>query len=171
MIHIDRMTRQGRLVGLVVLGMVACAEAQKRDTAECVVKSVADGDSFTCADRSRVRLLGIDAPERDQAPFGAEARRHLLTLMPIGATLRLETDMRPRDQHGRILAYAYDADGRMINEAIARAGYVTVLSYAPNVRHIERIRKAVRQARTAKRGLWKTKAFDCSPLEHRRGRC
>lgn len=173
------------LAGLALI-LATVAEAQHRRTAipteptnsgsrgttlSCTVQSIADGDSFTCADRTRVRLLLIDAPERSQAPFGASARRQLLKLLPAGTVIRLEPDVQRHDRYGRLLAYAYLADGRMANEEMARAGYVMVLSYPPNIRHIESIRAAVQQARNAKRGLWSTSAFDCSPRDYRQRRC
>jgi micrococcal nuclease len=137
----------------------------------CVVTKIADGDSFTCADKTKIRLLLIDAPERDQEPFGKAARRQLMELLPLGDTVWLETDVRPYDRYRRMLAYVYLADGRMVNEEMARAGYVVVLSYPPNVRYLERIRTAVRQAQASTRGLWSTSAFACAPRDHRRRRC
>ena len=57
------------------------------------------------------------------------------------------------------------------NEEMARLGLVVVSIYQPNVRHVDRIRAAVEEARAAKRGLWSTAAFACLPSDHRRGRC
>jgi micrococcal nuclease len=146
---------------------ITAATPQRR----CIVKRVADGDTFSCTDGTKVRLLLIDAPERDQGPFGKMARRYLLRLVDIGDTVRLEPDVQRRDRYGRLLAYTYLGDGRMVNEEMARAGYVVVLSYPPNVRYLERIRTAVRGAQLAKRGLWSTSAFECTPRDHRRKRC
>jgi endonuclease YncB( thermonuclease family) len=65
----------------------------------------------------------------------------------------------------------YLADGRMLNEEMARAGMVAALVYPPNVKHVARIRAAVRDARQNRRGLWATDFFDCSPRDYRAGRC
>jgi len=140
-------------------------------TVPCVVRKITDGDTFTCKNGTKVRLLLIDAPEHDQKPFGAMARSHLMTLIRAGDTVRLETDVQRHDRYHRLLAYAYLSDGRMINEEMARAGYVLALSYPPDVRYIERIRKAIDGARAAKRGLWRTGAFQCTPYDHRRQWC
>jgi micrococcal nuclease len=85
--------------------------------------------------------------------------------------VRIETDVRPKDDFGRTLGYVYLADGRMLNEEMARAGMVTALVYPPNVKYAERIRRAVRDAQREKRGLWATNFFDCSPRDYRAGRC
>lgn len=148
----------------------ACAQATPTRVA-CTVKTVSDGDTFRCANGDRVRLLLVDAPERDQEPFGRQARSALLALAPIGSVVFLEYDIQPRDQFRRTLAYVFDAQGVMINDAIVRAGWAEVLVYPPNVRYVERIRAARDEARTAKRGLWATNGFECAPRDHRAGRC
>ncbi len=137
----------------------------------CVVGRVADGDTFTCRNGPRVRLLLIDAPERDQQPFGGEARSAMQRLAPVGTLVRLESDVRPLDQFGRTLAYVYFKDGRMLNEEMANAGYAVALVYPPNVRYVERIRAAVLSAQRAKRGLWRVGGFGCPPHDHRRRLC
>ncbi len=75
---------------------LACAGAQQpvQQEARCLVRQVADGDSFRCSDGRRVRLIGIDSPERDQRPFGSEAQHALLRLLPRGSGVTLEYDRR-----------------------------------------------------------------------------
>jgi len=135
------------------------------------VSRIGDGDSFHCGGTGRVRLLMVDAPEIAQGPPGRAAQRALAALAPVGTSVSIETDVRARDSYDRLLGYVYLSDGRMVNEEIARSGYVTALVYPPNLRHESRIRRAVAEARTAKRGLWATEFFDCSPREYRAGRC
>lgn len=113
----------------------------------------------------------IDAPELSQGPAGREAQRQLATLMPVGTNVTVQTDVRARDTYDRILGYIYLPNGEMVNEAMARSGYVTALVYPPNVRYEARIRAAVKEAQKAKRGLWSTDFFDCSPRDYRAGRC
>lgn len=137
----------------------------------CVVASITDGDTFRCSSGVRVRLLLIDAPERDQGPFGAEATKAMRGLVKPGDNVVLELDVEERDRYSRTLAYVYLGDGRMANEEMARQGFALVSVYPPNVKHVERIRAAVEEAKKSKRGLWSTSAFSCAPLDHRRGRC
>lgn len=147
------------------------AHAQRR--LECRVTRVVDGDTFraACPQPIRVRLLLIDSPERDQPPFGARARSELARLLPIGAPVTLEEDVRARDQYGRLLAYAFLRDGRMVNEEMVRSGFAVVLVYPPNVRYVERMRTGVAAARAARRGLWAADGFTCAPKDHRKRRC
>jgi micrococcal nuclease len=152
--------------------------ATVRDTAPdvaelvpCAVERIIDGDTFVCEGLGRIRLLLVDAPERSQGEHGVSATRALAELLPIGAVVGLELDVRERDRYGRILAYVHAPDAGMVNVELARRGYVVVAVYPPNVRHVERIREAVAEARDAGRGLWSSSAFACEPAEHRAGRC
>jgi len=173
---------------LIVLALQAaaagCAESQRSPgtqgvpthaeavaEGECTVASVTDGDTLVCRGGTRIRLLLIDTPELDQGEFGHLARRQLLVLAPPGTRLRLEFDVERADRYGRTLAYLYAPDGRFLNEEMARSGYAVALTYPPNVKHVERIAAAVAEARQRQTGLWETSAFECSPADHRAGRC
>ncbi len=136
----------------------------------CVVARVADGDTLTCADGTRVRLIGIDSPERSQGEAFTAARRALLALAPVGDTVRLERDVAATDQYGRRLAWIW-ADGRLVNEVLVRDGWAVLYTVPPNVRYAERIADAQRRARAASAGLWATNGFDCLPRDKRRGAC
>lgn len=166
-----RKVRSGWLLLLVALFRPGAAGAQQR--LDCTVAHVTDGDTFwaRCPTDLKVRLLLIDAPERDQFPFGRQARAAIEHLLARGAPVSLEFDVEKTDRYGRALAYVFLPDGRMVNEEMAKAGYATALVYPPNVRYVERIRRAVAQAREARRGLWAVGGFACTPKDHRRRRC
>lgn len=157
-------------VGAVLVALSASTATAGEEPA-CVVARVSDGDSLRCADGRKLRLLLVDAPELRQAPFGARAADELRRLAPTGTVLRLESDVVARDQYRRVLAYAFLGDGRMLNEELARAGFAVPLTYPPNVRHVERSQRAVDAARQARRGLWATTAFECTPKDFRARRC
>jgi micrococcal nuclease len=155
-----------------------CAPPESRrglapeESGVCTVERVVDGDTLVCREAGeRVRLLLIDTPELAQRPYGELARSELQRILPRGASARLELDLEPRDRYGRLLAYVFAPDGTMANEHMARQGYAVVISFPPNLRHIDRIRAAVAEARAAGRGLWRGSAFDCMPADHRAGRC
>ena len=135
----------------------------------CVVTKLADGDSFTCADGRKVRLLLIDTPEMAQAPWGQMAKRQLETLVRPGTTVRLELDRTSVDRYRRTLAYVW-ADSVMVNEAMVARGWAVVLAYE-NVRHLDRMKRAERAAQAAKRGFWQAWAFRCRPVDFRARRC
>lgn len=148
----------------------ASAEALAR-MEPCSVTDVIDGDTIRCDGLGRVRLLLIDTPERDQQPWGERAGAALAELIPEGSEVRLEEDVQPRDQFGRLLAYVYRLDGIQVNELMVLNGFAEVVVYPPNVRHVDVLRSARAAAREAKRGLWSTQAFECVPRDHRAGKC
>ncbi len=69
---------------------------------------VLDGDTAELTNGDRVRLLGIDTPERGE-PFADEAR-YLLNQMTNGRTTRLAFDHHRRDKYGRLLGFIYVPD-------------------------------------------------------------
>ncbi len=142
-----------------------------RTAANCVVKRVSDGDTIVCEGDQRVRLLLIDTPELSQGPYGRQAMQALQRLAPVGTTIRIETDVRFRDQYGRTLGYLWTSDGRFINEEMVAAGMAVVLVYPPNVKYVDRLRAASAEAKRKKVGLWATSGFECAPRDHRAGRC
>ncbi|MZH01976.1 MAG: nuclease [Nitrospinae bacterium] len=83
------------LIYLITLSLYSPALA---DTLEGKVVKVADGDTITILDdtggKHRIRLAGIDAPEKDQ-PYGKESTQSLLELVS-GKTVVIEYDKRDR---------------------------------------------------------------------------
>jgi len=67
----------------------------------------------------------------------------------------IELDVQARDKYGRLLAYVYLPNGKMLNEEIVKAGYANLMTIPPNVKHQETFLRAYREARENKRGLWR----------------
>jgi micrococcal nuclease len=138
----------------------------------CTVYAVIDGDTLDCREgHQRVRLLLIDAPEIEQQSFGVRAAQYLKAVLPRGARAQLELDRRTHDKYGRLLAYVWLPDGRLVNEEIVRAGYAIAFVLRPNVKYRERIRRAQRSAKATRSGLWAVGGFACAPVDFRHGRC
>jgi endonuclease YncB( thermonuclease family) len=82
---------------------------------DCVahaVDRIIDGDTLDLTDGTRVRLYGVDTPERG-APCFTEATDRLRQL--VGTIVRLENGPRVTDSFGRRLAYAYTDIGHSID--------------------------------------------------------
>jgi endonuclease YncB( thermonuclease family) len=116
-----------------------------------MVSEVLDGDTFDLANGDRVRLLGVNAPEKGQ-PYSAQSIQVLKEFV-LGRQLRLESDTKERDQYSRLLSYVYVGD-RMVNEELVRRGVAIVETVPPNTRHEERLKTAQRDARANCEGLW-----------------
>lgn len=133
--------------------------------ANATVDYVIDGDTIDViidGREDRVRLTGIDTPEKARrdtgAPaecFGDEATAFTETLLPVGTLVRLERDVVGRDDYGRLLAYVYRADdGIFVNYEIVRQGYAQPLTIPPNVTFSDLMVQAARDAEAADAGLW-----------------
>ncbi len=169
----DRLSVMLRPV-LLTIAVASCApaspHAQVPARTACIVAAVPDGDTLRCRDGRRVRLIGIDAPERGQGEAYAPARDRLRALAPRDGTVELELDVSPRDQYGRTLAWVWRGD-TLVNERMVREGWAVLYTSAPDVRHADRIVAAQAAARREGAGLWATGGFDCLPRDFRRGRC
>ena len=123
-----------------------------------VVKRVIDGDTILLANGERVRLIGVNTPEtkHPQKPverFGKEA--YLFTKRMVeGKEVRLEYDWQRKDRYGRLLAYVYLLDGTFLNAEIIKQGFGFAYTKYP-FKYLEEFRKFERDAREAKKGLWK----------------
>ena len=87
-------------------------------------------------------------------PFGPEASDFTRSLLPPGTQVRLEFDVQERERYGRLLAYVYLPDGRMVNAETLRAGMGPLLTMPPNVKYVNLFVRLQREAREAGRWLW-----------------
>lgn len=71
--------------------------------------------------RDRLRLHGINAPEKGQAGYFS-AKAYLETLLEVGKKYRIET-MKTPEKYGRYLAIIHLEDGRKINDLMVEAGH------------------------------------------------
>lgn len=126
------------------------------------VTRVVDGDTMDVMMASgpiRVRLHGIDAPERDQAG-GADAAAWLARL--LSKTVQLEPVS--QDKYARIVAVVYFAD-RNINSELVRTGHAW--AYRDYLRSADRALCSLEyQARREQAGLWSAAAAH-APWEFR----
>jgi len=130
---------------------------------------VEDGDSITVLDSTnnqyRIRLQGIDAPEKGQ-PFGNASRKHLANLV-AGKSVTVKWNK--RDRYGRIVGTVL-VDGQDANLAQVRSGYAWHYKryqgeQSPKDRR--RYADAEDEARTGRLGLWRENNPN-PPWEHRR---
>lgn len=69
----------------------------------------------------RVRLLGINAPERGK-PGGDAATAALRTWLPSGASVTVQTFKDPGDKYGRWLGTVTTADGADVGDEMITTG-------------------------------------------------
>ena len=125
------------------------------------VDRVTDGDTIVLMDRTRVRLHGIDATERDQ-PYGQIATA-ALEYMVARSIYLVEVD---EDRYGRLVGQLYHSkDGYDINASMVCAGYAWWYErYASDNQLLQGCQE---EAREAHKGLWES-ADPMPPWEWRR---
>jgi micrococcal nuclease len=136
------------------------------------VLKIHDGDTVTIVmdgKEYRTRLIGIDAPEMGQRPWGGKAKEHLMSL--IKATdwsVFVETDIVQFDKYNRLLAYLYSRNREFINERMLLDGYAVLFTIQPNSKHVDRFKKAQRIAREQRRGIWGEDGLRETPLDYKK---
>lgn len=147
---------------------------QKYHDKTFTVVKVVDGDTLDVNSpdgkykTTRIRLIGVDTPETKKANtsimyFGPEAsectRTHALGKQ---VTVLLDTAGKPRDRYGRLLAYIKLPDGTILNELLLSEGYG--YAYTPYKHSFSnKYNQLQKQAKSAKRGLWKNITPDQMP--------
>ncbi|MCG9884099.1 MAG: thermonuclease family protein [Cyanobacteria bacterium] len=102
--------------------------------------------------RERVRLLGIDAPDLRQNPWGVQAQQALADRV-AGQQVWLEFDEAPRDRFGRLLAYVWHGEV-LINEQLLADGHAIVSDRTLGLKYADRLHHAQSRARLLEVGLW-----------------
>jgi endonuclease YncB( thermonuclease family) len=140
------------------------------------VEFVHDGDSLRLGGGTQIRLVGINTPELGRGsvpsePFAIQARRRLRSLVEdAGDRVRIEPAIASRDRYGRLLAHAYLADGRSLQELLLESGLGLAAPYPPNLAHLDCYLDAEAAARVHRRGLWRIPASRASDLRHLPGK-
>ena len=129
------------------------------------VAHVIDGDTLDIdipdgrSERTRIRLLGIDAPETnsEQSPpmfFGPQASECARKLvLDKSVVVYLDAPNPTRGKYGRLLAYVQLPDGRPLNEILLSEG----CAYTDRrFRHsfFNKYQQLEASARSSKKGLW-----------------
>lgn len=156
---------QGRFVVLVaVVGALSVAVASSppasagRFTMKGTVTSVVDGDTLDVrllsGKRERVRLIGIDTPER-AACYASQATAAARRLAQGGrVTLKGDPTQDMRDRYSRLLAYVSLPKGRDLGFQLIRGGYAKVYVYDRPFQRLSAYRNAESAARGLARSVW-----------------
>jgi micrococcal nuclease len=119
---------------------------------------VVDGDTVDIENEVRLRLIGIDTPEKSECGY-SEAKDFVKALVE-GKDVRLEKDISGTDRYDRLLRYVYlpaddiNEDDILVNEAILRAGHARTLAIAPDNRYRDLFATAQEEAKRAGKGMW-----------------
>ena len=123
------------------------------------VTRVIDGDTID-SDIGRVRLLGINTPEKKQ-PFHDEAMNFLKKY----EGKKIEVEERGTDKYERTLGYLF-YNNQLINSEILKQGFANLYVYDKD-EHYSELKSAEEYARNNNLGLWKkSKNFGCVGIKN-----
>lgn len=125
---------------LLLLALLAACSGEARQ--QGVVERVYDGDTLRVAGVGKVRMIGVDTPERknskrddyylrqgisrDRLRGVARAALEFNIAHVQGKTVTLTFDHEQRDRYGRLLAYVTLPDGRLLNRLLVEKGLAAV---------------------------------------------
>lgn len=164
----------------LVIVTLSCKETDTRtnlpkNLIEAKFIKVIDGDTIVVninGMEEKVRLIGVDTPESRQnkraqlqekelgkdaetiVELGKRAKEFTKSMLTGVSKVYLEFDVQQRDKYGRLLAYIYLPDGRMLNKEIICNGYAMPLTIPPNVKYEKEFRECFQKAREERKGLW-----------------
>ena len=124
------------------------------------VSRIIDGDTIDVqmdGVRYRVRYIGMNTPERDQACYqeATDANAALVS----GKTVTLVKDTSETDPYDRLLRYVYVGD-TFVNAELVRGGWAENAVYPPDTKYEDTFHQLEVQARQANIGCHPSGIFD-----------
>jgi len=143
------------LLGILAGGKIINEEQHLKNVNLFLVNGVIDGDTIKLANKKKVRLLGINSPEKGEC-FYNQGRDDLRDLI-LNKKVKLEKDITDQDIYGRWLRYVIlekeNGDNLLVNDWLVRQGLAFDISSAPNNRYRNLLASAEEEAKREKRGL------------------
>jgi micrococcal nuclease len=149
------------------------------------ISRVLSGQSIEWIDKSQQppviqqgRLIGIDAPDIGQEPWGKQAKQRLEELIgsPSKDGVSIELDGTEADKYGRKFVYLWK-DGQLLNEQLLKDGYVLANMRSPSslsnpisgTKYRDRFLRGSQYARIMGAGIWNPdQPLRMSPSEFRK---
>ncbi len=135
----------------------------------CKVTRVLEGDTIEVdlgGRREKVRLIGVSTPETvrpapGEEPYRKQASNYAREKL-TGQQVDLELDVQERDDYGQLLGYVW-LQNILFNYELVNQGYAQIMAIPPNIRHVDVLIAAQKEAMEAARGLWSALVGDSDP--------
>ena len=133
-----------------------------------IVNRIKDGDTIEAIDsdnnKTAIRLEFIDAPEKKQVRWGAEATNKLKELIPLRSRIAIFSDK--KEKYKRTLGVITNESGVNVNKRMLELGMAKFSSRRAK-KVTEEYKFAEEQARNAQLGIWSDPNFE-SPSAFRK---
>jgi len=124
------------------------------------VTQVYDGDTIKLADGRKLRLIGINTPERGRdgkkdQPFYSEAKNQLQQIIKNNQhQLNIILGRDKRDRYKRLLAHPFTLNGQNISTTLLKKGLGYTIAIPPNIKFLECYKTAEIEAQKFNSGIW-----------------
>lgn len=124
------------------------------------VAHVYDGDTIKLADGRKLRIIGINTPERGRdgekdQPFYHEAKNHLQQIIEKNNShLKIVVGKDKRDRYKRLLAHVFTLQGENITASMLKKGMGFSIAIPPNVNFNTCYQNAESEAKKKNLGIW-----------------
>jgi micrococcal nuclease len=165
MVHeLYNLRRIGCLILLLITHATLACELDHIDQIANVAW-VYDGDTVTLSGGEKVRLIGINTPERGRdgepdEPYAQQAKQMLERLLATqGNIVLLRFDVSRTDRYERLLAHVYLSDRVSVSAYMLSHGLATALTVPPNEWNLKCYRSAEAQAQNKRIGIWSLPSY------------
>jgi micrococcal nuclease len=182
----NRRLQSSCILWLSICGSVLLAgcQATPSNYPTIQISRVSSGQAVEWLDKSQQptviqkgRLMGIDAPDLAQEPWGKQAKQRLEELIgfPGQGSASVEFATTEADKYGRKFVYLWK-DGRLLNEQLLKDGWVLPSIRTANsattttgAKYYARFIRASQYARLSGEGIWNpARPMRMSPSEFRK---
>jgi micrococcal nuclease len=117
------------------------------------------------AEITKIRIIGIDAPDLRQFPWGEAAKKKLSELI-IGSSILIESESKQQDSYNRLNAHLW-RDKTLISQQLVKTGCVLVNERYPH-QYSKLMSESQEYARLMGYGIWNPKqAMRYTPSQFR----
>ena len=124
------------------------------------VAQIYDGDTLRLVDGRKIRLIGINTPERGRdgqpnQPFYSKAKSQLQRIIKKNnQQLKVVLGSDKHDRYNRLLAHIFTPAGKNITEGLIRDGLGYSIAIPPNLNFLDCYKEAENDAKNQQRGIW-----------------
>lgn len=117
-----------------------------------LVTEIIDGDTLKLASGEKVRLIGINAPEKKT--ICSEQAAQFLREQTENKTVELEKEQTDLDQYGRKLRNVFVKE-KNVNILLVRNGLAAVYEYEKQLKYLQELKQAEAEAQKSNECIWK----------------
>ena len=141
---------------LVLILLIGCITSSDQNNAtikyNATISEIIDGDTVELENGERVRLLGINTPEKGEI-CDLEAK-DFLEQQVLGKEITLEVGKSNRDKYNRQLRYLWD-NNKLINAELVKEGLAHVYSVGEEDKYAQILGQSQAHAITENKCIWK----------------